>query len=179
MKILYIPGLGEGPVLTFQKKYIGFLNKFRKDKNKIHVFESLWASDETYENKLERLQTTHKNVKPEDIVGPSAGASLAVVLGASHANVTLHVICGKMRRPEKIGATYQKKAPALVDSVTACASKLSSVKNEVVCYAPIGVYDGVVERKDMVIDSQKIVNLPPLYHSLAIGFWLFFYLPRL
>lgn len=179
MKTLYIPGLGEGAVLSFQKKYIALLNVFRSKQNKIVVFDSQWESDETFETKFNRLRSMYEHIHPVNIVGPSAGGSLAISLYLEHTNTKVYVICGKLRGSEKIGEAYNRRAPALIDAVKMSEQKLAVIKaGDITSYVSRTDYDGVVEKVDMFTDDMKVVTLPIVSHGRAILYWLLLYLPR-
>lgn len=182
MNILYIPGLGEGFVLKVQLFYIAFINAFRTSENRIVVFESRWESAETYPDKMLRLQAFYKKYNhPEVIVAPSAGGALATLLSNSNNDLKeVHVICAKLKGSHKIGEYYQKRAPALLDTVKASEKILKTITNKnIMSYVPNNEYDGVVDTEDMFEEGFTIIKLPNLRHSRAILYWLLRYLPKI
>lgn len=180
MDILYIPGLGEGFVLTVQKVYIFFLRLFSR--KKIFVFDSRWETEETSDDKLHRLQDFYvSSGSPKIIVAPSAGGALAINLLSENSGIdAVHVICAKLQGSEKIGKRFQTRAPALKAVVRASENALAILpKDKVICYIPDNEFDGVVEREDMQGEGLTTVDLPDTSHGRAITIWLLKYLPRI
>ena len=179
MNILYVPGLGEGAVLSFQKKYSALLNVFRSKHSKIAVFEPRWESDENFEKKYKRLLELYETIHPTIVVGPSAGGALTITLFAEHEELkTAYVICGKLRGSEKIGEVYNKRAPALIDAVKRSELHLKSgIGRDIRSFVSKHEYDGIVEKEDMFTEEMRLTTMPVVQHGRAILYWLFRYLP--
>lgn len=181
-KVIYIPGLGGGLIFTLQNTLVKILNIFRNKNSKIVIFESLWESSEIYNDKYNRLRDFYNaSGKPKVVWAISAGATLAVRLSSEFADdLTLHIVCGKIFGPEKIGQHYIDIAPAFLESAK-FSDKLASRLNpeSCICYVPINNADKVIDSKDMKIPKARIVNLPAFRHTSAISYALIRYLPYL
>jgi hypothetical protein len=179
---LYILGLGSQRVDRMQKAWVAGINLFRSSNNKIHVFESRWETDEPYDDKFERLREFHEQIgRPSRVWAVSAGATLAVRLCVEvDDDVDLHIVCGKIYGPEKIGQDYINRAPAFLESAQISDELARRVNPEfVTCYVPKNDADGVIESIDMQIPDAQSIELPALKHAKAITYALVRYLPAL
>lgn len=175
-EVLYIPGLGNGRLLTAQRGYVALLNRMRSPEEQIDFFEAKWETDEPYDEKYDRLLAAD----PRKIFAVSAGAALAVRITIEQPKVEVaHLICGKVTAPETIGPVYQSRAPALLEAVQESDELIKGGNhgNRFVCYVPRLEYDGAIETVHMVVPNAPVVELPPFKHLLAISYTLARYVP--
>lgn len=172
--VIIVPGLGDENSLNRIRKLLKFWAKDRR----VLFFDARWSSSEAYDCKQKRLTDLIKSHEKSllSVVAYSAGGALAVSCTDSKNINKIILISSKLKRPEGIGPSYQKAAPALKRAVEASGkitAKLSpEQKSKIICLVPI--YDGVVAKEDMVIDGTKRKLIPFLGHAGSIGFALLF-----
>lgn len=139
-------------------------------------FQSKWASNETFFDKIDRLtDVIDQKIKEGNRVSlfaVSAGASLAVAAYAKRNNINSAVfVCGKLRRPEAVGESYYQENPVFrgaMENLNANVAKLNKAeKSNIISITPL--FDEVVAVGDAKIDGAKNVIFPSLFHALTIG----------
>jgi pimeloyl-ACP methyl ester carboxylesterase len=146
----------------------------------------MWDTDELYEAKYERLTEFAKGIElgvDDDliVIAISAGGSLAVRYLYENPHIQEAIlIAGKLKGWRSIGTSYQKRAPALLESVKQSENLLgepNAIAADVLVVR--GLWDGVVPIKDMYIEGADTKILPTIGHTTSIAFALLYYLPRL
>lgn len=177
--IIYIPGLGSGPLSRLERKVIQWLGRTRP----IIFFESQWHQSESYADKYRRLHNfANEQTDANQLiaVGISAGASLAVRLLKDGIATQVHSVSGALKGAENIGQAYQTRAVALYDSVKQSESIIRSGAIDaanVTIYKPL--IDGVIRMKNMTLQGAEQVRLPVVGHPLGIIVAVLLYIPRL
>ena len=169
---LLLTGLGDDKTVDRQVKFVNWLNKSRPQDAQIHVFQTLWQTQETYQAKKSRLiefVNDHAGIKV--VYAISAGASLGMNLVPALPMATeYHFISGKLRYPDSIGLERNKRAPALNDAVVASEDVIDSYdlsEYNITCHA--GYLDGVLEQKDMQIPGIPFNRIHMVNHSMTIA----------
>lgn len=179
-EIIYAPGLGGERVVARQRRYIEFLNRHRD--RQIYFFDPRWQTKEPAKEKLQRLHTAYEAAgRPNKIVGVSAGATMAVILGALNPSAEIETFAGKHRDSSTLGEERRSRAPALAEFVDMSQNILETephVIARLTSRRPI-LFDGVVPHKDIYIPGadNKFLLLP--FHSSGIYAGLLLNLPRL
>lgn len=168
---LLLTGLGDDEVVNRQVDFVNWLNKRRPSDAQIHVFNTLWQTNEAYKDKKRRLLNflaEHAGV--EVVYAVSAGASLGMSLVPELPKSTeYHFISGKLLYPESIGLERDTRAPALYDSVVASEEIIASYdlnQYKMTCHA--GYLDGILEQKDMRIPGIPFERIHMVNHSATI-----------
>lgn len=173
--VIVVPGLGDEAAVS----KIRAITKRWGNNYDVRFFDSRWESSEPYENKRQRLNEFAKNSNDENVsvVAYSAGGALAITLLNVGIKINkLVLISCKLKRPEGIGPKYQKRALALVDAVEISQQTIGKLtqddKDKIVCMKPL--FDGVVDRQDMVIEETENRIIPFVGHGASIGFAMLF-----
>jgi len=168
--------LGNNSVIERQTRFVNWLNKKRASDSQIHVFPTLWQTDESYSDKRRRLSEYNKQHPDIQLVyGISAGASLAMSLVLELApEISYHFVSGKLKNPSTVGSERRKRAPALYDSVVASEQAISAINPgqfDITCH--VGYLDGVLAQDDMVLPQEKFDRIPMINHSatIAVAYW--------
>src|SRR5690349_15766414 len=123
--ILLIPGLGDEQSLARVRQIEG---RWGKKVPAVLFFDPRWHTDELYEDKFKRLKDFTKNKDIEAVMGISAGASLAVSWYTDNKKTEkVYLVAGKFVYPERIGRSFQKRAPQLKPAVEASEKALASL----------------------------------------------------
>ncbi len=172
--ILFIPGLGDEESLTLIKKYWRIKNR------NISIFDTKWSEQESGSDKFARLCRYYEKMQDKDleVICISAGGSLTTQLLAKYPDISKATfVSTKVKGSNTIGASFQKRAPGLLESVLASEQALKSVDNfqdKVVVYRPL--LDGVVPLKDMLVGTSKRKRVLAIGHPMGIGLALIFYI---
>lgn len=177
-KIFFTPGLGGERTIERQRNYVHFLNSLGKS---IYFFDPKWQSNESAEVKKSRLDDAYdKAGRPRKLFGVSAGASMAVVLGAAFPDTEIITLAGKHTGAASIGEEYDRRAPAFRSFVMKSEAIIeadSSVAHRIKSYRPWPV-DGVVPMHDIVVPGAANRLIPVPFHTPAIIAGLATVLPR-
>ncbi len=170
--VIYITGLNDSDP-SFQKFAVKSWRIYGV--NPI-FFQSKWASNETFPDKLKRLtdvidQKTKAGSRVS-LFAVSAGASLAVGAYAERNDISsVAFVCGKLYRPEAVGEKYYQQNPAfrgameILDSNVAKLNKAE--KSNIISITPL--FDEIVSVGDARLKGAKNIILPTLFHALTIG----------
>lgn len=179
-EIFYAPGLGDERVVGRQHRYVEWLNRRRE--RQIFFFDPKWQTPENAEAKLGRLHSAYEEAgRPQTLFGVSAGATMAVILGAEHRETKVVTLAGKHKGSATIGAERRTRAPALaefVDMSEAILDANQSVQQRMTSYRPF-LFDAVVPMDDIVISGAQNKTLVLPFHMAAIFSGLATVLPRL
>lgn len=177
--IFYIPGLGDG----YDKYRIPAIKRWnQKGVVATHIPMNWRERDETYEQKLRRIQTAIRESKAKKIVlvGESAGGSMVI-------NETLRqlssvdkciTICGKNVRADRVSPRLYVQNPAFRASMTAADQAVEAMDEETdgkkftLFYSR---HDAVVWLVDTKIPGAKLRKIPMVGHILSILFVLYIY----
>jgi len=139
-------------------------------------FQSKWASNETFQDKLKRLTDVidQKNKEGSRVAlfAVSAGASLAIAAFAERSNSSSAAfVCGKLHRPEAVGEKYYQQNPAFreaMEKLNTNVAKLNKAKkSNIISITPL--FDEIVSVGDARLKGAKNVILPTLFHAFTIG----------
>lgn len=173
--VIVVPGLGDEAAVS----KIRAITKRWGNNYDVRFFDSRWESDESLQDKQKRLRDFAKlhTGKNTSVVAYSAGGALAITLLNVGIKINkLVLISCKLKRPEGIGPKYQKRALALVDAVEISQQTIGKLtqddKDKIVCMKPL--FDGVVDRQDMVIEETENRIIPFVGHGASIGFAMLF-----
>ncbi len=175
-RIIVVPGLGDEDALN---RLAPVVRRWEDNETKVSIFQSKWSDKENYSDKAKRLKELFEEDLGADtcVVGYSAGGSLANALfGADAAVKRLVLISSKLKGSDTVGEKFQKRAPALLETVRQSEETTSIMtdrdKRKLVCLVPL--FDEVVYKKDMKINGVEIKTIPAGFHALAIAFALAF-----
>lgn len=146
----------------------------------------MWDTDESYAAKYARLTQFAKDIElgvDDDlrVIAISAGGSLAARYLYENPHIEeAYLVAAKLKGWRSIGASYQKRAPALIESVKQSETLLSE-PNAIAADTLVirGIWDGVVPIKDMHFDGTETKILPVIGHATSIAFALLYYIPYL
>lgn len=174
-KTLLIPGLGDEESLYIVKKFWKLRNR------NLDTFDTRWATKENADDKFNRLCEFYESIdsKKVELICISAGGSLATQLLARYPEITKAIfISTKVKGSTRIGKSFQKRAPALLESVRASEIALQSADdyhNKVTIYRPL--IDNIVPVKDMLVAGAKTKRVIAIGHTFGIGMALIFNIP--
>lgn len=148
---IYLPGLGEDRFLKLSKLIVWLWSRPERE---VLILNSGWSRRENLSTKIQRLKNKLSEIRYDNylgvaFVGSSAGAPLAVVLKEElHSGEINSVVsvCGKLIGAETIGERYQRRSPALKETVAVCESiinQLDKTKNSRI-FSLYPLYDKVV-----------------------------------
>ncbi|HRV76242.1 MAG: hypothetical protein H6799_03365 [Candidatus Nomurabacteria bacterium] len=176
--VIYIPGLGDNKPRG-QKLA---LNLFRIFGIKPYYFPIGWADSDTYENKMDELDSLIYRFYKDSSVNlfaASAGASAAVNSYARNLDKinSVSLVCGKIQNINKIHSSYYSKNPNFKDSVIELEDSLSKLNTnsraKILSIRP--QKDPVVAPKDTIIEGAKNLqsftygHTPTIIHYLTLG----------
>lgn len=179
--IIYISGFGDR-YDGIRRRLLGWWHY----KNvTIELVPSLWASDETFDEKFTRLSDAIDNAKGKRIVllGESAGGSMAVHMYAARPNdlYKAMTICGKNSQPEKVAEHYYTKHPAFRTSMKKLNDSIAKISADdrarFVSIHPL--YDPIVPVGETLLPGCREVRLWSIGHLLVILLALTVSLPKI
>jgi pimeloyl-ACP methyl ester carboxylesterase len=150
------------------------------------VFDSMWDTDESYTAKYSRLMDFCEEIElgvDEEltVIGVSAGGSLAIRYLHENPDVDkAYLVAGKLRGSKSIGENYQKRSPALLESVR-ISEGLLATRNGIGADTTVmrALFDNIVPLNDMLIENARRIRIPIIGHTFSIGLALILYFPRL
>ena len=172
LTVIYVTGLNDSNP-SFQKFAVKSWRLYGVDPV---FFQSEWASNETFQDKLKRLtDVIDQKIKEGSRVtlfAVSAGASLAVAAYAERNYISSAAfVCGKLHRPEAVGENYYQQNPAFrgaMERLYTNVAKLNKAeKSNIISITPL--FDEIVAVADARLKGAKNVILPTLFHTLTIG----------
>lgn len=172
LTVIYVTGLNDSNP-SFQKFAVKSWRLYGVDPI---FFQSEWASNETFQDKLKRLtDVIDQKIKEGSRVtlfAVSAGASLAVAAYAERNYISSAAfVCGKLHRPEAVGEKYYQQNPAFrgaMERLDNNVAKLNKAeKSNIISITPL--FDEIVAVADARLKGAKNVILPTLFHILTIG----------
>lgn len=172
LTVIYVTGLNDSNP-SFQKFAVKSWRLYGVDPI---FFQSEWASNETFQDKLKRLtDVIDQKIKEGSRVtlfAVSAGASLAVAAYAERGYISSAAfVCGKLHRPEAVGEKYYQQNPAFrgaMERLDNNVAKLNKAeKSNIISITPL--FDEIVAVADARLKGAKNVILPTLFHTLTIG----------
>lgn len=142
-----------------------------------------WASNESYHDKLARVEEVMLGRADERIVlmGESAGGSVALTLYARHLKSVagLATLCGKNTRPDTLSSGIYARNPAFRDSMhgaEVAASELpAAARRRFVSVVPW--YDPTVPVAETLIPGCRKMTVPAVGHLFSILAMLTLYAP--
>jgi len=170
--ILVLPGLGDKKT---QDKVHRITKRWKVQVPEVLFFDPKWHSEEPYEVKFRRLQDFAKTKDIEAVIGISAGASLAVNHFADNKQVRkVFLVAGKFHYSERIGKSFQERAPQLKPAVEASEMALDQLSQEDLSkiYSYRALFDGVIRASEMKIDGANNKLMFLIGHVVIIGYWL-------
>jgi len=181
--IIYVTGLNDRNA-RFQKLAISWWRIYGV---KSILFQTHWADIKPFSQKLSRLldliDEQHDSGNTISLIGASAGASMVV---AAYARCKDKIngaafICGKLRRPEAVGAQYYLQNPAFREAMSTLNDNLYSLtrteRARIISIHPL--FDETVVITDTFVGGAKKAVLPTLFHipSIALGITIFSFIP--
>ena len=170
LHIIYLPGFGDrydtGRRLLLQCwRVFGITTEFVP----MH-----WNSNESYKEKLARVNSAIDKVKNKRVVviGESAGGSMAVAIYAQRYNDLFKVmtVSGKNSNHASVAPRLYLKHPAFRESMRATENALKKIdgnmRHRFVSFYPL--YDGVIPYNEAVIPESKVVRLFSSGHFFTI-----------
>lgn len=171
--VIYVTGLNDANP-TFQKNVIRLWRIYGVQPV---LFQTGWADQISFSEKLERLiQLIDDNTKRGNavsLIGASAGASMVVAAYARRKETVNGVafICGKLRNPQTVGASYYLKNPAFREAMSTLNDNLAQLKKveraRIMSIHPL--FDETVVITDTIVTGAKKVVFPTLFHVPTIG----------
>lgn len=171
--IIYVTGLGDSKA-RFQKKAVSSWRIFSVQPL---FFQTKWADGKPFSEKLDRLidliDDSNKRGHKVSLVGVSAGASMALSAFSLRKETINGVvcICGKINRPEAVGASYFIENPAFHQAIFGLRQHMDKLgskdRGRILSISPL--FDETVAVKDTKIVGAKNVTSPTLFHIPSIG----------
>lgn len=172
--LIYVPGLGDAQIQG-QRLAVSIWKFYGVE---THVCRMLWADKRPFEEKLQRLLELIDDYTTKgfivSLVGTSAGAS-AVLHAYSQRQSQVHgvvLICGKVRRPETVRASFYHKNPAFQESMEWLPGSLKSLngaaRKRILSIHPIA--DSIVPVEDTGLAGVKSSVVPTIGHMPSIAF---------
>lgn len=177
--IIYLSGFGG----RYDSLRLKALRRWRFKDVSVELVPMRWEGEESFEQKLARIDQAIDGVKDKRIVllGESAGGSMAVHAYARRAK-DLHkvmTICGKNSHPETVGENYYRRSPAFrtsMEQLPYSTSLLSAGQTQdFVSIHPL--YDPVVPVRETLLASCKQIRLFAVGHLLVIALALTIFAP--
>lgn len=176
--IFYIPGLGDN-YDQFRKIAT---RGWRKSSVQTTLISMNWRDrDETYEQKLRRIQAEIRKSSAERIVlvGESAGGAMAVNEGLRSGTKVDKIItlCGKNIRADRLAPSLALRNPAFKDALIASDKAVATMdvkkdgKRFAVFYSP---FDPMIWLKDTKLPGATMLKLPTSGHFFSIVFAITF-----
>ena len=177
--IIYLPGLGD----KYDPIRRACLWVWRLYGGRVTMVPMRWASDESYHDKLARVEEVMLGRADERIVvmGESAGGSVALTLYAWHLkSVTgLATLCGKNTRPDTVSPGIYARNPAFWDSMRAAEAAVSELpsaaRRRFVSVVPW--YDPTVPVVETLLPGCRKMTVPAIGHLFSILAMLTLYAP--
>ena len=172
--IFYIPGLGD----NYDRYRKSVIRSWRKSSTQVTLIPMNWRDrDETYEQKLRRIQSEIRKSSAERIVlvGESAGGAMAVNEGLRSGTKVNKVItlCGKNIRSDRLAPSLALHNPAFKDALIASDRAVASMDADKdgrrfsVFYSP---FDPMIWLKDTKLPGATMLKLPTSGHFFSIVF---------
>ena len=179
--VIYITGLNDRNV-KFQKFAVSTWRVFGVQPI---LFQTNWTDNKSFAEKLDRLLGLIDDNKDSTVslVAASAGASLAVA-AYTRRKETINgaaFICGKLRNPQTVGASYYLQNPAFREAMSTLNDNIASLtkveRARIISVSPL--LDETVVVKDTVVTGAKNVKSPTLFHvpTIALGITIFSFVP--
>jgi len=172
---VYLPGFGDK--LNFLRRLALFIWTLRGRRAKL--VELRWSNrTETYEDKLERIESVIKSLGKKRIVliGESASGSVAIALLARDPEAYERVVtlCGYNHGASAVKPHYKKQHPAF-DATTRKADQVEETLPAELAAKIVTIYsptDKVLEPKHTLMPGASVKVLPPFTHGRAIWYGL-------
>lgn len=181
-EVMLVHGLG-GWKSRLAIRSLVFLLNLRPRKPKIHVFSPKWQSNESAQDKLERLESywIEKN-KPTRLVGISAGANPVRYLAVRNSSEvsTVNLIAGYIGDGTDISDKHRKEAPAFADASELTHTQIQKTpedSSKTTLHLPI--FDDVIAEHNLIIQGVQQLQIPKEGHSQAIAWSLLHDLPKI
>jgi pimeloyl-ACP methyl ester carboxylesterase len=176
IQIFYIPGLGDG----YDRYRMAAMRSWSLGKTKATVISMNWRDrDETYEQKLRRIQTAIRESSADRIVlvGESAGGAMVVNEGirAGSRVDKIITICGKNIRADRLAPSLALRNPAFKDALIASDRAVAAMdekkygKKFTVFYSS---FDPMIWLTDTKLPGATMIKLPTGGHFFSIIFAL-------
>lgn len=167
-----MPGLGHRNP-SFEKYILRSWGLWGAD---AEVFRMNWTDKEAWEPKFERLLKRIDELLAENkkvgLVADSAGTPVIINAYAARKNKLIGVvcICGKINRPETLGARYKEKNVALKPAVTHAVSSIAQLNDQEKSriLSRRAIYDELVKKPDSYVDGAKNQVVFGFGHFLTI-----------
>jgi hypothetical protein len=167
--IVILGGLGDR--IQNIKLATGFWSKYGF---KSHVLDERWKDKENFRDKFNRLKREVNKIKPDAIIGTSAGGSVGFNLFLDlwpQINKTIN-ICGRLKVGDVDNFNLRtKNYPVFAESVIICETRISKLtkaqKARMLCIQS-GIWDELVPANTSHIDGVKLIELPVPEHVLCI-----------
>lgn len=174
--IIYIPGLGDR---SDPFRRLGLLF-WRRPGVAVTLVPMHWLNpDETYEDKIARIGKAIGMYEDSTVVlvGESAGGAVAI---ACYRRFREHVsgivtVCGMNQGVGVVNPALYRKNRAFRDAMLASDSVLPTLtqKDKTNMLTIYSSNDGVIGKKDTLLDGVRSVDIKVPLHMLAIGYVLF------
>lgn len=181
--VIYVTGLNDKKV-SFQRRAV---SSWRIYNVTPILFQTNWSDSKSFSEKLgkliELIDEYYEKEFKVSLVGASAGASLVVAAYARRKQTVSGVvfICGKLRRPEAVGANYYLQNPAFREAMSTLKDNLQiltkSERARIMSIHPL--FDETVVVSDTIVGGAKRFVLPTLFHvpTIALAITLFSFVP--
>lgn len=168
--IIYISGFGDG----YDSVRRRLLSKWRYDGVTVELLPMSWKSDETFEQKMTRIERVidHATGTRIVLIGESASGSMVVHAYARRSADIAKVItiCGKNAQPQNVMPRYYAKYPVFRDSMDRLDESIArlddTARRRFVSIHPL--YDPVVSVRDMLLPGCREVTIWAMGHLFVI-----------
>ncbi len=174
--IIYVTGLNDQNVI-FQKFQKLAVRSWQIYGVQPMLFQTDWADNKSFSEKLEQLleliDDNSQQGNAVSLIGASAGASMVVAAYVRRKEAVNGVafICGKLRNPQTIGASYYLQNPAFREAMSTLNDNLASLtkveRARIMSIHPL--FDGTVVITDTFVQGAKKAVFPTLFHIPTIG----------
>lgn len=183
--VIYVTGLNDQNI-TLQRAAVSTWKIFAVEPI---LLQTNWADGKPFSEKLDRLLAQIDDFEKRgykiSLIGVSAGATVVLTAFALRKKSVSGVacICGKIGRPEAVGASYFIQNPAFRSAIFGLRQYLDMLKagdrQRVLSIRPL--FDEIVATKDTKLQGAKKAILPTLFHvpSIALGISIFSFVPIL
>jgi pimeloyl-ACP methyl ester carboxylesterase len=173
--IIFVPGLGD------DKQFWLFESWWKKDGFEVLTFKTGWKSEESFENKLERLNKLIKEKsknKKVVLIGTSAGGSLAINAYYKSPDKIKKVItvCSRLKQGELDGfrgfKARTKGYPTFAESIIKTEEiekQLTQEDKKRIMTVRAMLGDELVPGNTATIDNATNITVPTMEHNISIA----------
>jgi pimeloyl-ACP methyl ester carboxylesterase len=173
--VIFVPGLGD------DKQFWLFESWWKKDGFEVLTFKTGWKSEESFENKLERLNELIKEKSKDKkvvLIGTSAGGSLAINAYYKSPDKIKKVItvCSRLKQGELDGfrgfKARTKGYPTFAESIIKTEEiekQLTQEDKKRIMTVRAMLGDELVPGNTAMIDNATNITVPTMEHNISIA----------